>query len=110
MGLLLILSMGIHFGVSSAQEHQSLRSFSELFETLHTRMLEEELLVTIILHAPLADSGENYITIGYGYDDINITIQEIGSNFFCIREVRGGAELITCIPFSNIAGVTYVNN
>jgi hypothetical protein len=35
------------------------------------------------------------------------TLFEVGSDYFCVQESSEGARDITCIPFSNVAEITY---
>lgn len=37
------------------------------------------------------------------------SIDEIGDDYICVNEVAGGARRVICIPFTNIASVTYDN-
>ena len=85
------------------------RNLRQLLSTLDTRMQSEGLLLSVSLTIPLLDGTRDF-TLGYGYDDINLFIHEIGDDFFCLREIKGAAETITCIPFSNVASIFFINN
>lgn len=37
-------------------------------------------------------------------------IGDVGEDFICFFELAGQAEIVRCTPFSNIAGITYLNN
>jgi hypothetical protein len=104
-----IILLIILLNIKPAQAQDSLRNLEELFSAVHNRMQDEGLLVTIALKVPIEGTIDN-ITIGYGYEDTHISIYEIGNDYFCTRTIQGGAEIIRCIPFSNISGITYINN
>ncbi len=42
-------------------------------------------------------------------DDLTMrrTLYEVGSDYFCVQESGQGARDVKCIPFSNIAEITY---
>lgn len=104
-----VITVTVSLNVPSTYAQSEFQDFTELFSAIHDRMQNEGLLLTIILNTPIAEDSET-ITVGYGYNDIQVSISEIGDDYFCTREISGGAELINCIPFSNIAGMTYINN
>jgi hypothetical protein len=89
-----------------ANESNKIDSISQLLEELYERMVNEGMLVALTLHTPIF-RDEQRILIGYSEP---LGVRAIGRDHLCLREIQGGAEIITCIPFSNIAGIDYINN
>ncbi len=92
-----------------AQEREA--TFKSVLEELNQRIANEGLLITLMLNSPVEGEG-NLITVGIGNttDEISIRIDAIGEDYVCLREIRGVALLIRCIPFSSIQSVTYLAN
>jgi len=80
------------------------------------KFLFERLDTTIVVKfvKPIVDVEPIWIlpsSIAVEGEDTHIlrSIAEIGDDYICINETAGGARKITCVPFSNIASVTYDN-
>lgn len=57
-------------------------------------------------------ANQDSITLvrGTTQDELRTTIGEIGSDYFCLNELGGAALFVRCIPFANIASISYLNN
>jgi len=110
VGLCLLFLIGItrpSYLTSAIADEPNVRdSMSQLLEALHERMANEGILVALTLHTPIF-RDEQRILISYSTP---LGITGIGIDHICLREIQGSAETITCIPFSNIAGIDYINN
>jgi hypothetical protein len=67
------------------------------------------LIVYITFVHPLV-GNETEWGIGDPADDLNRRIVEVGEDYVCFREILGAADERRCTPFSNIVGITYLNN
>jgi hypothetical protein len=105
--LLVIVAIASFYKPVEAQDEVS--DFYTFLRGLHQRMQNDGVLITLTLITPF-ETSQHSVTIGYGYDNITTSISEIGKDYLCLREIEGGAEIITCIPFTNIAAVDYINN
>jgi hypothetical protein len=81
-----------------------------LLERLKAQMEDESgFLITLQFAVPLVE-GENSWTIGSPTDENRTYISEVGNDYLCLTETSGAAVLTRCIPFSNIASISYLEN
>jgi hypothetical protein len=106
--LLMLLTLGSSIIPAIGKATDSSNDMHLLLEELNQRALDDGLLFTVVLSTPIEDDDK--LTIGYGYDDINISIYSIGADHFCTRRIAGGAERIQCIPYMNVSYIFYTNN
>lgn len=83
-----------------------------LLQRLNNRMKEKPgFLVTLQFAVPPAlEEGEHYWTIGSPTDQSKLHISAIGDDYVCLTETSGAATLTRCIPFSNIASISYLED
>lgn len=99
-----VFSVNIPF--TNAQERS--RGLDEFLQELR----DTDVPITVRFITPVV-SSEPYWTIPASIEvegeDTRIlrSIGEIGSNYICFNEVAGGARRVDCVPFSNIASITY---
>jgi hypothetical protein len=59
------------------------------------------------------DDDANVIAVGLQGDQPDVSpvvFQEIGDDYVCLGQYKGGADWRVCIPFSNIESVQWLNN
>lgn len=79
-----------------------------LFEQLTMRLANEaNFAFSIQVNVPV--KAESLLVVGTMPDSPSRTIYEIGSDYVCLREPAGLAEAIWCLPYNNIASVTWIN-
>lgn len=79
-----------------------------MFQQLNNRLQNEtNFAFSIQVNVPV--KAESLLVVGTMPDAPSRTIHEIGSDYVCLREPAGLAESIWCLPFSNIASITWIN-
>lgn len=105
---LMLLTLGSSIIPTIVKATDSSNDMHLLLEELNQRALDDGLIFTVVLRTPIEEDDK--LTIGYGYNEINISIYSIGADHFCTRRIAGGAERILCVPYTNVAYVFYTNN
>ena len=77
-------------------------------EHLRDEMEAGDLMLGFQFVAPISSEGDNYWLFGDPNDESNLSIVEIGNDYFCFSETSRAAVLIRCVPFTNIASFDYL--
>ena len=104
LGLFSLGVAGFNLSRSDAQEAE--RTLANLLHDVY----ENDLLIAIRFVSPIAGETEYWIIpeeVSIGDSTMLRTFYEIGTDYFCVQEAAQGATEVKCIPFSNIAEVTY---
>lgn len=112
-GILFILILTlIPYTVLSTATSATSGNLQTMFETLRMKIEDEEWLVTLSLYKAVNSLGTEILLGGFNYPEIEtpIAIHSIEIDHICLQEMRGQAEFVTCIPYSNVAGLFYLNN
>lgn len=99
MGLILVVTLNFfYFHDSVAQEETT--NFRAFLERMRLRQIEEApLIIFFKFEEPLVEDEEIW-GIGLPNSEIIRTIVEIGDDYVCFSELRGGAGGWRCTPFS----------
>jgi hypothetical protein len=101
----LIISLNVVSKAANAQG-DSLSVKSKL-EALSNDVASGKKLVTFQFITKIADDRTLW-TIGDPKDESRLQISEIGNDYFCLTETSQAATLTRCIPFANIASISYL--
>jgi hypothetical protein len=101
--------------LSAANSHSAQADISDmhnLFARLDERIGKQEVfLVFVELHTPISGKETSLVLNDRQDKKHNLTeIKEIGSDYVCFTTLAGDAEEIGCTAFSNVAGISYLNN
>ena len=109
LGLILVTTLNFfYFHDSVAQE--DITNFRAFLERMRLRQIEESYLVVFFKFKEPLVEDEKIWGIGDPNSEIIRTIVEIGDDYVCFNELRGGAEGWRCTPFTNIVSVSFLNN
>ena len=92
----------------SAQSEE-LRLSTLLERLVQERIDNSSLIIFITFDNPLVQD-ETVWGIGDPENEYSRSIIEIGTDYVCFREIRGGADWRICTPFTNIVSIRYLNN
>ncbi|MEO8393532.1 MAG: hypothetical protein ABI700_11130 [Chloroflexota bacterium] len=91
-----------------AQETKS--DLQQLIDRLNTDHILKGDQVTFRFAAPLDDGGLSELTVPGSQQEGTVdffVLTEIGTDHVCISQKLGGLDSVNCIPYSNIADITY---
>jgi hypothetical protein len=83
---------------------------AQTLEDLFNRFKENNTNIVVHFIAPVAGETEYWLIpdeITLDNMVVHRTYFEIGADYFCVRESGEGARDIKCIPFSNVAEITF---
>jgi hypothetical protein len=109
LAFLIVVGVSLQASLQAEVEVNAI-GFQSTLEQLSTRMAQEEgFLLTMQFKEPLV-VDQTFWTLGAIDDPVHRHISEIGDDFVCLRELAGQAVFIRCVPFSNIASISYIEN
>jgi hypothetical protein len=91
---------------SSSVDAQESDLQSLILDLQHKSTLREEFIFSIVLAHP---PNSQFLEATIGSDD-GFVISDIGKDYVCVVRVAGAALPNTCIPFSNISNINYLEN
>jgi hypothetical protein len=93
-------------GAAFAQENARLRF---LFEQLAAELEENPGARTVVIQfaTPIYE-GAAALPIGVNTDGVPRRISEVGDDYFCLTEGAGESDVIRCVPYHNVAAVSWV--
>ncbi len=104
LGLAVLLGSNVQRAVRAEEERNSIKT---LLEQLNSQVQAGERLITFQFVRPIAE-GDNLWTVGDPSDESSLHISEIGENYLCLTETSAAAALTRCVPFTNIASISYL--
>lgn len=107
IGIIMVCIVNLLIIPSSSQSEE--RRLRFLLEDLRERSEKEtNFTITIVFHTPILPN-QDYVVIPDRRisDEISRYISEIGEDYICFDAVLGAIREIECIPFTNIANVSY---
>ena len=113
LGIILVLTVAIillatNYVVSQTELSRAANDFGDLLINLDHLVRERQgLIVYIRLVNPPIEDEDRTITLGPQQDWF---ITEVGVDYVCFRKIVGGASLLRCELFSNISGISYLEN
>lgn len=107
-GIMLVALAAISLTTSQTNAQDNNLRLQTMFQQLNTRLQNESnFAFSIQVNVPV--KAESLLVVGTMPEGISRTIYEIGTDYVCLREPAGMAESIWCLPFSNIASITWIN-
>ena len=95
----------------SIQAQDNATNLKGLLNALNERLINEDgFIITLELIHSISDETTITIMRGTTKDDVRTSIGDIGDDYLCLEELRGTALFMNCIPFTNIAQITFLEN
>ena len=92
--------------VQAQDDNSDIRS---LLEQLNSEfIIQNQGEINIRFVSPVGDQLDQ-VRIPNGNDngELRFSLKEIGDDYFCISQNQGGVYFVNCIPYTNIASITY---